>query len=105
MTAEQLKANLVAFSPFTLEVTSDKFNFNNKTVVINEGTPLDYEVKETPLGLIINIENKPMNFFNLIVVFGQNKNDGQIVNYDYEKLKYSLPKRSQFIGFVSDKSS
>ena len=46
-----------------------------------------------------------MNFFNLIVVFGQNKNDGQIVNYDYEKLKYSLPKRSQFIGFVSDKSS
>jgi hypothetical protein len=37
-------------SPFTLEVTSDKFNFNNKTVVINEGTPLDYEVKETPSG-------------------------------------------------------
>lgn len=103
MTPSELTDKLIHFSPFTLEVTNDTFSFGKDFVIINDGTPINYDVIQTTLGLEIKIEVDIMNFYNLIVVFGKNQSDRQIINFDYEKLKYSLSKRHQFIGLVSSK--
>jgi hypothetical protein len=103
MTPSELANKLIDFSPFYLEETNDKFDFNRETVTINEGTPIYYDVLETNFGLEIKIDANILNFYNLIVVFGKNQIERQVVNFDYQKLKYSLPARHQFIGLVSSK--
>lgn len=97
------KTKLIEFSPFILETTNDEFYFNENVVIINNGIPILYDIINTNLGLEIKIEKTPMNFFNLIVVFGQNQIDKQVINFNYDKLKISFNSRSQFIGLISTK--
>jgi hypothetical protein len=103
MTPKDLKSKLVEFSPFTLEATKDKFQFYQDTVSINEAIPVYYDTLQTYKGLEIRIDNKLLNFFNVIVVFGQTQSDRQVVNFDSQKLNISLPKRPQFVGLISNK--
>ena len=100
MQKEEFIENLIKFSPFTLEVTGDKFDFKSSGVYLNDGTEIPYDIIETKNGFEIKIHIDINNFFNVIVVFGQEVKS-EVANFDSAKLIYSLPRRPQFVGLVS----